>query len=636
MEGYGFFKIEHAGFSNTGPFYVGLNLPALEGRVVVTAWTRADSSTVALSAVYEGTAGAFATVQAVPTGRRTSDDWVELSTGPIDSVVMGNHLTRVSFSGQFSNMVFDALEVHRVGNLLIPENTACTVDRVEDACGSYGDCIMGQCVDSALVWGQVPQSAAMRDEYMQRVAHIFLRLHANRSAVSTRGNSFVTVLQGLARTDSPRHFFGGLTDAVSSFRDGHTSAPMPYAGFYSSIPSTLGSQNSGALGACFGLTQLDLLGGRRGYTVFTVGTGGLLSVPLQVGDVLTHIDGTPVDSWMAGTNVFGRGVPSDPRSEPAYLALDLPGVLSMRAHDITLLRCASPTDCATPQVLQVEVARPIREAVLAAGDLRAAVSPFQCDGRFTNSVSALAPPASDGSDVISSEKVGEVMAIQFNGFSGDTPWDDAVGQALAGNQTHVLMDARLGNGGYVTRVAYMVGQLRDETSPRYALGVGRPWDAVEPEGYFDSFVPCLDQVTNNVLGLDRCAQSMAVTTGMSPAPAAGARVAWLNSADISGNDYAPRLLTGRSNLRIFGPHVTAGAFGAITSLPPLLPSEYSGGSIQVHDTRFADDKALLVDVPYNSGTGVAPDEVLLQKLSDSLRGTDTMLTRARAWLLETP
>src|SRR5688572_32605344 len=70
------------------------------------------------------------------------------------------------------------------------------------------------------------------------------------------------------------------------------------------------------------------------------------------------------------------------------------------------------------------------------------------------------------------------------------------------------------------------------------------------------------------------------------APAGAAtKIAWLNTHDVSANDFMPRLLKGRSNFHIFAPHPTSGAFGAVSQLPPLY-TNFGGGSLQIQDARF--------------------------------------------------
>src|SRR6185312_10745321 len=62
-----------------------------------------------------------------------------------------------------------------------------------------------------------------------------------------------------------------------------------------------------------------------------------------------------------------------------------------------------------------------------------------------------------------------------------------------------------------------------------------------------------------------------VTSNSSP-PGEGARIAWVNGNDVSMNDIVPRLLAGRANFQVFGPHRSHGAYGEISYLPPIEPS----------------------------------------------------------------
>ena len=93
----------------------------------------------------------------------------------------------------------------------------------------------------------------------------------------------------------------------------------------------------------------------------------------------------------------------------------------------------------------------------------------------------------------------------------------------------------------------------------------------------------------------------------------------------------PRLLKGRTGFKIFAPHPTSGAFGAILPLPTVA-SGWSGASIQIQDARFAPSLDAIGEARWESGHGVEPDVVVVQKLSDALSGTDTIVTTATAWL----
>jgi hypothetical protein len=638
LEGVGHVAITRSQGAGAAAF--SLPVPLVQGRVEVRLWTKAAPGLVSLTAMWGGEGQQdlmpLAAVVGVATGRRTSDDWVELTSGPLDSHVMGVPLSSLFVAAGYGTAMVDALEVRRVGEALFPQPVACSAVNLEERCGEQGDCVYGTCVDGAAVWGAVPSSEALRQEYVSRLAHIFTRLHGNRLAVTTRGTAFAMTVASLARETSPRRFHGGVARAVREFRDHHTSPPMNYISYQASLSSALGVESSGALGACFGLTDLDLLGGGRGYTVFrTDADGGKLGVRLRVGDVLVAIDGVPVDGWLRDHAwMTVGGAPSDPASDPPWLALELPGLVSVRANTLELLRCESPTSCARPQLVAAEVNPQLRTRMLAAGHVANLDPPFLCDGRFLDSVSVLAPPPDDGGDAVSYELQDGVMSFQFNGFSGSNPWTSAFSVGLGTRPGLVLMDARLGNGGTADLVDFLVRALRDDTSPRVSMAVEREWQALDPDGFFDRQLACLG--AEQPMLFDGCSGTMVFTTYSTPATAAGTRVAWVNSADVSANDFTPRMFRDRPGLRVFGPTPTSGAFGAVGSLPPLLPGEAYGGSIQVQDSRFARGPEQLAHRPYESGVGVPPDEVVVQTLSDALAGRDTIIARARAWLKEAP
>ena len=93
----------------------------------------------------------------------------------------------------------------------------------------------------------------------------------------------------------------------------------------------------------------------------------------------------------------------------------------------------------------------------------------------------------------------------------------------------------------------------------------------------------------------------------------------------------PKLLKGRTNIKIFAPHPTSGAFGAVIGLPSLWTG-WSGGSIQIQDTRFGANITEATSARWESGHGVEPDIVVAEKLSDAISGVDTILQTATDWL----
>ena len=82
---------------------------------------------------------------------------------------------------------------------------------------------------------------------------------------------------------------------------------------------------------------------------------------------------------------------------------------------------------------------------------------------------------------------------------------------------------------------------------------------------------------------------------------------------------------------MIGDSHTAGAFGSVIQLPSYL-SGFQGGSIQIQDSRFGKTLSDAQQARWESGHGVEPDEVVVQKQSDILLGEDTILKAARTWL----
>ena len=199
-----------------------------------------------------------------------------------------------------------------------------------------------------------------------------------------------------------------------------------------------------------------------------------------------------------------------------------------------------------------------------------------------------------------------------------------------GKPARVLMDARMGHGGYYTTVEHLFHLLRGTSEPMGVISMGRgTYDMTDPPWLMSRLGACTDQ-GSDMWGCFAGSANGFFASRATP-PGAATKIAWLNTHDVSANDFMPRLLQGRTGVRIFAPHPTSGAFGAVSQLPGLA-SGWSGGSIQVQDARFAPDLASAAAARWESGHGVEPDVVVAQKLSDAINGVDTILEAATAWL----
>lgn len=601
------------------------------GRVEIRVWAKATPTLPSLTVVWGLDAAHQTTAGHVLTGRATSDGWVELSSGPLDSTVLGWPLARVEVAGGGSVVELDALEVTRLGDAAVPDGAACTLANVEQACGTWGECIYGTCVDSNAVWGPAPYTQAHRAEYVARLGHALLHFAGDREAVNARGAEAAAALDALATAASPRAFWHGVNLAITRFRDAHAWPPTLKESSASAVASYGAMETDAGLGVCFGVMNLDLLDGRRGYGVFgRVEANPLLGQDVHVGDVLTAVDNEPVDAWLTRAESVGGNLrsASDEGSLPAWRAVWLSALVAQRAGTVTLLRCESATSCQAPVQVVVDVGARVRAHVVAQGRRPAAAVP--CDHRFANAVTAPTAPDPEGFTVYA-ERADNLATLQFDGTYFSTQGNTKLTQTVQGSSA-VLMDVRLGNGGTFDAVRTLVGLVRDATQPVWLISGVRTWDGTDREGQED-LAACLDDSPNVTLNACWAAEGLAPsTTAVSPQ----AKVAVLLGADVSGNDLLAAGLKGRSQLRMFGPGPTAGAYGGIMGTSPLLPHETRGGTLQFSDSLMAADPSLLNAAPFISGQGIPPDEVLAQKQSDALQGKDTLLERARAWLMEAP
>jgi hypothetical protein len=616
-------------------------------RVEVTLWARAEGSAPQLRVLYGGSdlSSAFqhAQVQAIRTGRETTDGWAEYTTGPVDGMVWGAAIKAIvvtgsPFGGKGPKASIDMLEIRPAPGSNQPV-TACTQADVDGTCGAGGECLYGRCVPSSVVWGPLP-TQAHREQLVERWIQIAGRFLGDRAASKTGRTTFAASARDLARYSvSSRQFFGGLTRLVNLLRDNHTSFGAPPASFTFFGPGLQGGWSAG-LDACFGVVEKDLLGGGRGFGVFQAGTAPATGVALKVGDVVTKIDGLDPKAWVDA--VYPRvaaEMPNDPDADWSWAATDLAAMITARAKNLTVTRCASATACAGAdrKELTIDVGDTLFQQETTGG---LHVTDYSiCSPRFHDSVDTLTDSTQGENPIDVQTKAGVVYA-QFDGFVGipqnlatdpADPWKVSMQSLFEAKPAKVVMDARQGYGGYSDNIQLLLDLTRGTAEPIGAFDVIRGgWDDADPTGVFAAFEKC-DGNSSSIACVLGTADVM-FTSQVAP-PGAASKIAWLNTADVSANDYAPRLLKGRTNLRVFGPTNTSGAYGAITYLPTLIPG-WMGGSVQYTDTRFG---ATLADVPgarWESSHGVAPDVVVAQTVSDLLSNRDTILEAANKWLAE--
>jgi hypothetical protein len=567
----------------------------------------------------------LALVRAVRTERATSDGWAEYSTGPIDGQVFDQKVTAVALVPPYQSLgkggfLIDALEVEVTPDPPVRAGSCTQATRVAD-CSSRGDCIFGRCADASAVWGPLPPRSH-REEITARAERMLMRIGADRHSLALgTSTNLAAALHELAEApSSSRDFVGGLNRLALSLRNEHTTIGAPSTS--SAFRPLVGTYRMrGAVEACFGLVIDDLGGDKEGWAIFDASA----TSPFKTGDILVRIEDLPAADWVTqfGPNLLPY-LSGDPRQDRALIATELSELLTYRASRVDVVRCKTTSSCsaADRQTIRIDLS--------ALSSAEAIDSSYQtwadgsCDGRFKPK--AFATSDASGNDVISFTDDGDVRHVAFNGFTGGAAWRGQAAAAFDGTKRQVLVDARLGNGGKATNTELLVSLLRNDKEPiAFVRGFRGFFDTVSDPDALAQTKRCLGPRQS-----PNCSwiQGFSVGTG---APAASSRVAWLTSGGASANDFAARLLKGRTNLRIMGPTPTAGAFGLSTPLPPLHPL-YVSPTIQATDARFGSDLSSAMQGAWESGTGVAPDEVVAQRMSDLLAGRDTIIERAIAWL----
>jgi hypothetical protein len=586
----------------------------------------------------------LAMIMLQPTGRATDDGWEEWTTGPVDFAAGGlvpaavleledvqvrqAERMLVTFDGALG-VRLDALEILDLGPAAVPTATCTGLDAGE-ICGPEGACVLGQCVDAVLRYGQTPRDEAIRADYVDRLLFEFRTFEGGRLPLANLG--VLAAAADEARADpNPARFWPAIQRGVGALQDGHAMTPLPTYGARQLLSN---------LGVCLHLGEADLLpSGEAAPLVFSVSSANPVAEQLAVGDVLVAIDGLPPYEWAAalGWPAYHSG---DPRAWPVIAAPGLVGRALVTGAPLTFARCPQaggvPTPCAAEDLVTIEIdlgalaGEPAWTGALPAWLTDSA----SCDHRFRRGVEA---PDVTSYFFAGHADDGPVRTLLINGvpslYDGGEAWWGSVQAALSPPPPYLILDQRTGSGGGIETTDFLMGLLLTEAD----------FDRME-------ILPSFEQPLDDArwAQLDACYQQQGASCAdswrwslheysqMEPAlrgVAGGIRVAVLNAYDVSGNDYTSKLFTYRgAPTRIFGPGPTYGAFGPVNALAAYLDEVY-GARMQHWDTIFVqrpDDPR----VGFATGTGIDPDVRTLQRQSDALQGIDTTIAAARAWLLE--
>ncbi len=660
LEGEGALRLDAS--TNAGVMLRSPELSNLTGsRLEVTMWGRAEGAEPALVVVYGTPSDSvgpfhFARVVALATGQVTSDGWAEYSTGPIDGSVWehpimglllttrhGTSLGTVLLTDHSLNpnqaspaeldengsALIDAVEVRKIAGDPTPEVSCSAVDPAS-TCGPDGDCFFGHCVSSAVVWGPVPSSPEHRAQLGERLIFSMDHFHGDRAAAAKVAGDFTTRVKALTGEPSPHPsaFYGGLFEAVLSLRDGHTKLGRPPSNY--SLFTPIADDYSSTMDICFGLVDDDVsTTPGLGYAIYANIGNGSVTEELKAGDRLITVDEMPVDAWLDAVWLRSTyGVPNDPAADPSMRAQLLASLIGRRARTLGFVRCQAGGDCAA--LPPIEVGEQLHEQIVKTGGWDGANE--ACRLRFHDAVAK--PPLAGSSNVASEVGADGITAVEFDGFSpaDGATWEQELSAAFAQSPAQAIVDARLGDGGQYYLGRFMVDLLRGAGDPTASFAAPRGGDTdIDATWLFGGLTKgCFDPANADSWVCGWLGNQIYKTGAKVPSGAA-TKIAWLDSNDISMNDIVPRLLKGRKNFRLFAPHASSGAYGMVSKLPPIVAS-WEPGSLQVLDTRFGAGAVAATQSSWESGQGITPDEIVVQKLSDLLAGHDTMLDRAHEWL----
>ncbi len=610
-------------------------------RMQVRFWAKAEGRAPTAEIVYrptgkytplDGSTLPVASVRAVPTGRETSDGWVEYGIGPIDAQVLGRPIyglllvpesramEEVKFAAEASErggFLLDALEILPAEGT--PQADAvCTDADVDATCGPAGACFAGKCVDGAALYG-TPLSLAQRKEVVARALFVLEKHQGDASSVA-RLPAYKAALDALVNETSSRRFYAGMTAALHTLRNMHTSSGR-FPGSTSLNPDVT-YQTAGAPGACFGLVSRDVLGGGTGFAVFDTEK----SSDLRRGDVLKTVDGQEAVAWVrAAFAKYSISTPGQIETDDAWAAIAIGDLLTAHSASFTVERCTDAT-CSTHSEVTVKTGDRARSAATS-GAFASFVYTIPCDGRLSR-IGDLGsgPPSAELFSSLPKDATGTVR-VQFDGFSNPGFPSDAE-KAFPVDTPKYLVDARLGHGGKTVNMNAMVNMLLPKGTNPFLLILDR------------GNLASVDDATLGCLGKEgfSCLFSGAdvvTSDGTGVASRTTAKMAWLNGASVSANDFVPFVLKGRPNTRIFSAVQTAGAFGGISYVGSVVPGR-TMDSIQYEDARVGADLQSARVGSTVSGHGVVPDVVVTQRLSDLLQGKDTTILAAQAWLAQVP
>jgi hypothetical protein len=545
-----------------------------------------------------------------PTGRITSDGWVELANDHIH--VDGARVVSASV-GLFApaDAQADAIEVTTDGELTgYPNgpNPKCDGATDASACAPDQVCMWNECRDAAQWVPPIPEDRDLVADYLGNRLRLLFGPFAERSLDLPAAEIALTQMK-LAK--DKWSYWNGFTLAVRRLHDGHTST----SGILDFV-----LDNPRPLSLCFLEGDADLSHAAAPkdpdyLDVLVSHTGADHTLGLHAGDRLVGVDGMHPIAWARSLIGIHWGLPpTSNHATFAELASALRSLVSRYANDIEVVRCdADAGTCG-----------PVETISIADVPFDPPGTPFDrvtCDNRPLRHLPS-SPPKHDVGDVVYSGIVNEsdagekIYGLEWESLY-TTNGTDGVGQPLRDAVTTwknegargVILDHRTGFGG--TILAPQI--LWNWTVPKHASDYYVDRQHAEDEQ---------PTVAEGLAIFDAAVQSNAVAYAGSNIAQTTVPVALLLTQDVSASDWLPLGMKGAPKVRLFAPFQTNGGFSTRYAFGYWLSLSFV---LAVGDTFVPDGTT-------HNGRGVEPDVVVLPKQSDLLAGRDSVYEAALAWV----
>jgi len=582
-------------------------LPPARATYRVSAWIRDSEVVVSVEIAYGPRVSEVAALY--PTGRVTSDGWVEVAADHLR--VDGPRLTSLSV-GLFSatGAVVDAVEVVPDGDdggFPVTPNAACGGVTDPASCAADQLCIWSECRN---VSGWVPPIPADRDDVADYLAGRVDLLFGPYLERTVDLPAVHTYLDQMRFAKDRWTYWNGFLTAVRRLHDGHTTT----GGLADFV-----LQNPRPLALCFLEGDADVSHGvapkdAEYLDVLVSHAGGDHNLGLHAGDRLVAVDGQHPIAWARALLGAYWGQPgiSNHTTFAEHASL-LRSTISRFAGTIDVVRC-------DPVKGTCGAVETIALADVPADTPGAPLDEVYCDNRPLRHVPGAPADHSTGDAVYSgivkeSDATEKIWGLEWESLYTSDGADGVAGPlnaAVASWQTGargVILDHRTGFGGTILAPEILWSfSIQTHANDLY---VDRTFAEEEQPSLTDAkarFDAALGTSSMQYVG--------------SGSPRTDVPVALLLTEDVSASDWLPQGMKGGQNVRLFAPFQTNGGFSTRYSLGYWLSMSYV--------MAVGDD--ILADGTTHNGRGVDPDVVVLPRQSDLLAGKDSVYEAALAWV----